>query len=330
MDQNTTDQIENIIQNLEFVGKDLLRVSGNDMMYQFNHSGGEQESELLQGLTNVIYSEFYCAGNEVKATTPTHEDRITFVKQLRAANSTKEKLHPAWKVESKLPDGKIYAIKGNYRYLVSPGDYIRSSMSDVVKAGSEIKIFQHSEYDNKEEEFFYIFGETIAETAAPGLGRFYFNLKPEGGIVLVKNISTYFNQYKIPFQFKCLNQPAYYNRTDSAVLYISKNYADFAMEIMAKFYDEVKPFLNNEVPYFTKRLTSGISFAENPPQENESFGQSRSKIIAEAIVKAHDRQDAKANWMNSINQNIKTKGMSLEHFYLNSNSHYPYQFPVFQ
>ena len=102
------------------------------------------------------------------------------------------------------------------------------------------------------------------------------------------------------------------------------------MQVMTEFYDEIKPHLNAGVPYFTKKLAPGIAFAENPPQENESFGQSRSRIIAEAIVQAYENQVDKKEWLKLILQNIKKNGMDPDHFHLNADSHYPYQFSNFQ
>ena len=326
MKTTTITQIEHIIENLDFEARDRLTLKGGKMRYQFTPSEDGQFKELLEGLSNVIYSEFYCASEDQDRPAVNYEDRVEFVGQLRAANASSSKLHPGWTIDNVTQNGKVYASKGNFSQQVSPGDYIRSSMSEAVAAKSEISIYQHNEYDNPEEVFYYIFGSTMTEAATPGLVRFYFNAQPEGSIALVKHISHFFNLYQIPFQFKCLNQPALYNRTDAAVLYISKNYADFAWDCISRFYPSIAELLNPALPYFAKMLAPGIGFAENPNGEKESFGQSRSKLIAEAIVQSHAQQKPKSNWKTAILENIKKKGLDPKQFHLNANSHYPYHF----
>lgn len=329
MKTTTLAQIEHIIENLDFEGQDRLILKGGKMRYQFSPSKDGEYNELLEGLSNVIYSEFYCASEDRDLPPESYEARVDFVSQLRAANATTSKLQPAWMIDNVSQNGKVYASKGNYSQQVNPGDYIRSNRSEAVAAKSEISLYQHHEYDHPTEVFFYIFGATKTEAATPGLVRFYFNAQPAGSVALVKHLSHHFNLYQIPFQFKCLNQPALYNRTDAAVLYISKNYADFAWECMARFYPSIQELLYPSLPYFTKLLAPGIGFAENPNGEKESFGQSRSKLIAEAIVQSHAQQKPKPEWKAAILENIKKKGLDPKQFHLNANSHYPYHFAQF-
>ena len=81
---------------------------------------------------------------------------------------------------------------------------------------------------------------------------------------------------------------------------------------------------------FTQPFLPGISFAENPFSSGESFGTSRCKIIAQAMVGAWKEARPKAAWESLILQQFEQNYLRPDALFRNPNSKYPYDFPVFQ
>ncbi len=329
-------QIERIIEGLDFQDN-RLSVKQGKMVYELPI---EEQTALIQGLTNIIYSEFYCEGtvqavDQLLQQTTLDQDKWSadsddFTRTLRQANRSQERLDRGWQVERNLPDGSVYARKGHYRDIMAPGAYLRAlpPSSDGQSAG-EVMVYRRPSYQAPQDQFYYIYGTAVGESTVPGLARLYFNLKPSGALLLVEQLSTAFNDYQIPFQFKCLNRVAYYQRSDSAVLYINQCYLSFALEVFQSFYADLKSHLRPGVPLFALEVAPGIAFAEEPPVENESFGMSRSRMIAEGIWQAMQQQLPKSGWRQSILNVFKSYRLDVEQPYLNPDSHYPIHFPNF-
>jgi hypothetical protein len=181
--------------------------------------------------------------------------------------------------------------------------------------------------NNKKNYFYYISGSTPDSGNESPIVRFYFNQQPKGSPELIKQITNYFNLHQVPFTFKCCQNIADYNRTDSAVLYVAYNYFAISIQLLEKIIAQVKQFLNKEVPLFSLQLTDGFSFAENP-FENLSFGQSRCNIIAVGICNCVTKKIKKENWADSILEKLIEEGLNPEKMYLNPSSVYNYNFAL--
>ena len=126
--------------------------------------------------------------------------------------------------------------------------------------------------------------------------------------------------------FKCTNHPDLYNRADGAVLYVLRKQFRITTQLIRKIMVKVKPFLKTEVPLFTKRLAPGLSYAEDPGF-NQSFGMSRSQIIAEGIVNAYQlRRSNQTAQFNEILKAFKEHGLDINKTHLKPNSHWEYDF----
>lgn len=329
MKNTDLNQIKTIIDNLDFENDQHIRLKRNQQIYAFSHRPEAGDTDLLIGLTNIIYSEFYTVGtvpyqptNGKKTKEKSSQENqlmmAEFITKLQKANQTEERLDRDWRVDANVSGGILYTTKGNNRVQVQPGEYVKGQTPGLVH------LFQRKEHLANDEVFYFVFGTTRAEADVAGLVRLYFNVKPDGGVALVKGLSTLFNRYQIPFQFKCLNQPDLYLRSDAAVLYLNKSYCRFALEILHLMRKELKPHLRPGIPYFTKKLAPGIAFAENPANPKESFGMSRSRMIAEGIVQAYEQGLSKTKWLSLINQNFKKYQLEPGQLYLNAKAHYPY------
>jgi hypothetical protein len=98
----------------------------------------------------------------------------------------------------------------------------------------------------------------------------------------MKHLSLELNRKSLPFRFKVLNNPHHYPRADAAVLYVDKEYYEGARACILSVYSCLREVLDPSTPLFAKRLAPGLSLAEDP-NNNESFGQHRCRILAESL-----------------------------------------------
>jgi len=298
------------------------------MQQQSNLSLLKGEMKLFYNLYNTLYTCFYTkqekTGNPKKPNTSRN-----FLENLQKANQSIEQFNEGWLVEEIEYGGNILVKKGGTKRYTHAGDFLRENFRQgTLQKGEKVKLFHQKEYRNQQEGgFYFVFGETLMDNNNSALVRLYFNLKPEGAKEIIQLFTKVFNEWQIPFQFKCLDVAAHYQRADSAVLYFDKRYSNLVFELMKTIYPKIQHQLKHSIPLFTKYFADGIGFAENPPDSKESFGTSRCKIIANGIIEGWKQKKAKQEWIECIIKSIENNFLQIEAMYLNPNTKYPYHFP---
>lgn len=335
MRQKNIDQIKRIIEAIEIQPDRKLFYLHQEFNAYGNYGSAEPVSNdmLQQNLQALIYANFYCRGeghlnnsNDLEVASD-ESRRKEFTNALREANASEDRWDYGWQIESPDASGAFHGRKGNHVRQIYPGEFIREYFSRKSPQKHEpVRIWIRRESDEPSDSFYYAFGNTLTEDDHLMLVRFYFNVLPEGAAFLLKSITSSFNYYLIPFQFKCLNDPVLYSRSDTAVLYLNKRYITLAFSILAEMYHRLRPYFQSFVPMFTKKIADGFGFAENPSDPGESFGTNRSRIIANSIVRAFNDQIRRDQWLDSVTKAIEASGYSLDDFHLNPGSHFPYHF----
>ena len=285
-----------------------------------------QPDTLRTTLTNLIYQHFYCVG-ETPTSTGAGPANESFVDALSCHNHTIERFDAPWTVETVDTAGTIYATKGNTRRMLYAGEFVYDTPKrGPVQPGDTLRLLLHPEHRDAQSGFYYVFGQTPGDDAVTLQTRLYFHILPEGSAQLVSWVTQTLNAYHVPFQFKCLNHPDLYGRSDSAVLYVQKPYVSLVLDLLTDVLPQLKPYLLPAVPLFTRPVAPGISFAESPPNPAESFGTSRCGLLAQGIAKAIENGQSADSYAEAIGMVFKQIGLSLEHPYRNPASHYPYVF----
>jgi hypothetical protein len=326
--------IDNIVQRIDLSADRNIFFDKQPYAYTQALPQGQTPSVqmLTEGLQNLIYSEFYTKPNRSvqNQAIPAVEEIEKFMEELSKKNTTQERFDEGWTVLSVDYQGVILAQKGSYKRHIQGGEYINvTGFGRNPQQGDTLKLFTRKEHKDPNGGFYFIFGNHQSENNPQQMVRVYFNIRPEGSHKLVETISTKLNHYQVPFQFKCLHHESLYNRADTAVLYVEKRYINLTFRILKQIYSHVKPYLNQEVPAFTRRLTDGIGFAENPLNPNESFGTNLSRMIALGILSATNQQMPKNAWKPEILKQFKIRHLDINALYLNPNTKFPYQFPKF-
>jgi hypothetical protein len=117
------------------------------------------------------------------------------------------------------------------------------------------------------------------------LVRFYWNVEPERGPFLVRQITRRLNEAACPFRFKVVDHRPAPPRCDAAVLYLDEGDAREHLAAICDIYRHARSFLRDGTPAFTRPLAPGLAIASDPGR-GQSFGSHRCGLVAEGLTRA--------------------------------------------
>ena len=342
-------QIQNIVEGVDILSINSFKILGKREIVKFQNVhygyagdlksfGGnvvcdekQQKQNLINAVTGCIYGSFYCGIPKGHDTTilPSITEREVFMEELSNANKTEESLDYNWMIYNIDKSGNVFIKKDEeLRWLQSKGYQFQNPQQKQAIVNTMVNLIKPKESKVIQPVFYHVFSETLFPQEAE-LGRFYWHIKPEGARELIHHLSSVLNKYKVPFQFKCLNHPDLYVRTDSAVLYTDKKYVPVIAQLLKPVIQALKPWLKDGVPLFTKALFKGVSYAEDPGK-GMSFGMSRSTVIAEALVDAYLNNKDKKSTLKLVQASLNAKGMRIERLHLNNHTVLTPNFPTYE
>ena len=256
---------------------DLLAAVGSDAA----------RASLVEALQHELYRSFYTQGRPVPETpdrpAPVRPDR-DFAAALSAANAGAGGWQPGWRVQAWEEETAIVA---------RDGIAVRARTADcrtggrVPAPGTPVSVRRPKELDAAAPGFYIALGDR-----QPGPGqevRAYFHLTAAGAAPLVAACTGVLNAAAIPFVLKVVDRPGGFTRCDAAVLYLQRGGFGSARRSLASVAAACAAHLRPGVPAFTKALAGGIAVAEHEPELGASFGTSRCRIVAEAVVRAREQ-----------------------------------------
>ncbi|PWK28885.1 hypothetical protein LV89_00438 [Arcicella aurantiaca] len=231
-----------------------------------------------------------------------------------------------------IKEGQTMAFQEGINIILKPGMYVDGGEAEESKKEDRYKEFVYVYYPQKiklaiENFYVYTYGEYLLRNTNQPIIRFYFSLVPDVSKVrtLTNEIREYFNQRKIPFQYKTPHKLANFGRADTLVLYVAQNHYFYVIEFIISLIKANTDILRKEIPLFVKEIAKGVGFAEDPFfAGKDSFGEHRCALVYEAI-----NEIAKNNKTVSIDEiidYIKTKGYNTEEFYRNPYTNFDYSF----
>ena len=274
-------------------------------------AGGEEKQKLI----NLLYQFWYTRSEvEKKFDSFPHPfwDQV-----YRTMHHGTYQWETGWKVDKVSSAGRVIAILGDEVRLLDPGDYISLFRPGSLPApGSEIKVVARRE-TAEQQPGFWITHSTAWGRVQPVIVRLYWNTSPEGGACLVKQITQRVPD-NIPYSLKVPADGAGYQRADAAVFYFQGSFFNELRPVLHVIYSAMQTYLWPEVPGLTKECEPGLALAEDPPEEFESFGLHRCRLVAEGMLLAtasdwHDLQTVGA----VVKEYLVTAGLDPVRPYLN-------------
>jgi class II lanthipeptide synthase len=280
---------------------------------------------LASVLQAQLYTDFYCQGiatpSQKDAPSPKSLASSPFVDQLSLANSGKGSWQDGWEL-SIAGHGQTSALRKGLEFVVLPED-CRSAAGQGISPGGRVRLHLPKELRGISPGFYMAASDVdMPDTEGRELVRFYWNLRQEAAIPLLRCLTRDLNHAALPFRFKVLDSAPAFTRCDAAVLYVRKNDYPPVSEIVRRAYAEIgRDNLNPRVPAFTKRLAPGLGLAEDPGRELDSFGLHRCRLLAEGLLRAYQRaRKSLPERLQVVEQHFARNGVRLEQPYLNPGS----------
>jgi hypothetical protein len=241
---------------------------------------------LVVDLQTAIYDEAYCRPLGTRSEPP--QSAASLLAALSAANAGRDRREAGWSLAQVLPNGHALARKGELAHVFAP-DEIAAMNGGAPSAGAPLHVFFARESRTQQPGFYVANGETPAPSGADSrMTRIYWHIAEEGAVPLTRAVTALLNRYQVPFRFKTLSYSGAYSRADAAVLYFSSRYYQIVARLLPAIRGEVRGHLRPATPLLTRKLYDGVGLAEDPAT-GESFGMSRSRLIAQAIWDAYAR-----------------------------------------
>ncbi|HQN92916.1 MAG TPA: T3SS effector HopA1 family protein [Prolixibacteraceae bacterium] len=265
-------------------------------------------------LASDIYNMLYVASESSSQINQHPSD--DFLINLSLANSGIGTWDEGWTMigRDKYSD-KIIVKKNDTKFWTCEKDVITENQNFsegahcIVKVGKEVqKLNSH---------FYMAFGNTWKKDIPDyenRMLRFYWNLTPEGAIHYIKLITECLNQRNIFFRTKVISSPDDYCRADAGVLYIDGSQLEDVIPCVLDTHKKICGYLKTNVPLFSKFIAKGLGFAEDPGNGN-SFGISRSKLLAHALYDNFLNKNAQEEVLSTIDHYFNIEGID---------SRYPY------
>lgn len=280
-------------------------------------------AHLVSQLQQRLYKSFYSAGfpeSEIKdqgLSDPGGDP--AFVSALSAANHGRGNWMNGWTARVVTHDNVL--VQRTDLKVYASREYCRPMEDDSLREGAQVEVLFPKEQLGISPGYYMVISDEAYAIAPTDLRvRVYWHISASGGVPLVREITKQLNQSGAAYRFKILNDPSKFNRCDSAVLYFHRSGFDRILELIARTYEMVSPWIKPGTPPFTKQLAAGLALAEDPP-DGSSFGFLRCEILAEGIVRAHEVKAKKIEErMEVIRQTFSEKGVSFETAYLNPGS----------
>jgi HopA1 effector protein family len=251
---------------------------------------------------------------------------VVFYKQLHDSNYGEGYFQPGWSILREEPDSSLAVTRGGLRLHIQRDKHLQTSdksasVGDVVAIKMPKNLVQSGFYMAVGNAGLYRNDDLANQQVTV---RIYFNITPSGAITIMRSLTQYLNEAGIPFQFKVLYHPKYYERYDSGVLYFDKQDYDVVRQFLNDIYRENQGHFKQELPLFTKQIAPGLGLAEEPDQkfaERESFGMNRCQIIANGLLEAwYQGDNSPQGRMKAIFEQFSRVGIDVERVHLNANS----------
>ncbi len=206
-----------------------------------------------------------------------------------------------WRVNERTLNGHVMIRKNSEKRYEEPGQFYmvsdsrtnfltpRKDFNDdahVNLSFSKYSVTRNSAVESKWD--LWVTSKTKIRQDFPNWVRFYFSLNAnlDGIYFFIEEVKKLFDERGISFEIKVRNNLERYCRADSAILFIHRQHYFMAIIPIRNIYEKLKAkqYLREVHPKMTKELLPGLSFAENPVVPDDSFGNIRAEIIANAII----------------------------------------------
>lgn len=275
---------------------------------------------LVQGVARRLYGDFFTCGEPRPPGRESGEaDRRRMSERLAAANGGSGSRDPGWRVVGH-DDGRTIVERAGLRLWVCAEEMAHEGEGAPAE-GAEVSVLLAADAPYFSPGYYLALGDrSLHPHLSRVLDRFYVHLRRDGAERFMRRATARLNRLGIAFRLKIADDPDGFDRCDTAVFAFQR--ADRArslpevMDLCAALAGDIDP----GIPALTRRLAAGVAFAEDPGG-GQSFGADRCRLIAEALVTAHEEGETSLEArVARVGERMRAAGTSLEAPYLGPGS----------
>ena len=249
------------------------------------------DESFLRSLALHLYLHVYCRG-EVTARLPTPPAaRAGEIRALMTAHSLANPDRDRWDTGwTYLGSSKgSHLVRGQGLAFSVSAEEVRPRSGQSLHAGCDAEVLVPAERWSLSPGYMLFHGKRLLPPRSAGIRRtrLYLDLDVEDARRVI-GMCRRFNDAKLPFTLKVAGLPdAYECRDDTVILFVERDDYRRASEILVAEATRSGITPRPPIPAFTRRLASGVSVADDP-HGTESFGESRCRLLAAGILRAHE------------------------------------------
>lgn len=235
-------------------------------------------------LADGLYRDWYCA---VGSKPGAHRQDRDLCELLRAAHAGTGRFEDGWRVDNVSKRGRVAVSRNSERRIVHMVDCLPAEGHGAgFRPGDQIRVVARRDSESMNPGDWVTFSRAWHHHRDATV-RTYWNIMPEGAARLVQLLSEALDD-DFPFFIKCPRRPPEYDRRDAVVLYLPVDRFAAAASAIGEAASVLDDMLEAPVPALTLPLGRGVGVAEDPAEDNQSFGTSRCELVAGSIVHCLD------------------------------------------
>lgn len=279
----------------------------------------DQRALLHDMLARQLYEDFYCVGRPRRAESGagrwfSESRNSAFVQELAAANHGHGPWHSGWTVEDNTADPLL--VRRDGLSLLVPARRVRGHANGAAVPHEDVEVLMPKELLGMSPGYYMAVGDRDLLGEPEGtIARFYWSSTQSTAPLIVSALTETLNGLGFPFRLKALKSPDMYERCDAVVLYVRKAQLHDIRPVVEQVYSTVQRGLRPDVPALTKWIAPGLAAADDP-QDDESFGTHRCKLIASALINAPADRAGPDAAMEAVAAAFASAGLNVDRPYL--------------
>jgi type III HopA1-like effector protein len=231
-------------------------------------------------LADALYTQWYTQPGVPAAVAPDDPPlrRRFLLAALRAAQARPPTTEGGWTVIASDPLGSVSAARAGQARWLRPGEYVMPLRPGAPPApGEPIDAIASLDHFDAERNLWWALASPGPE---PPTGRIYLDARPATAPRVVHEVTAALEG--LAFQLKCPVFADACERVDAVVVYHARTVRAQVLDALLGQWITMGPLLDPAVPPLTCVVRPGLAWADDV-HEAESYGQSRCRLLAEAI-----------------------------------------------
>ena len=303
-------------------------------------TGNKLDEKKVEEFSKILYEEYV---TRIKVTRLFNEPNVETIKPYQLKYNVRRFWFKDEDSGFAIEPNEIVASQEGVKIILKEGEYINGGELESFKPLSDSPEFKKSikefiyvylprkVFKQKNNFYIYTYGDFLLRNYYEPIVRFYFSLEPEREKIqqFTDKIKDFFNERRIPFNFKTPLKLENFGRGDTLVLYVAQNHFFYVREFINELrnFANRKEILRTNIPLFVKKIYEGVGFAEDPFFVDDSFGMQRVKLIINVINNLLSL-NKKVSIVNIL-ESIELEGYNLDEFYRNPYTNFQYNFESF-